>query len=346
MQVLENEANQKYNQLLLEWAYDPNYLDDLNADFPSFYGGAYINSQKCLVLQVTVFDDEVKNYFNGIIDLSNVCFEKVKYSYSDLKKAHSEIASKMSDSSDDSFIAKIAGVGFSIPDNSVSLYLIGSKTIEKTLEIQKEIFEKLTSFDHIRIKTVSAKDVPTATVQPGTKISYSNSYRSVGFWAKDSNDDLGVVTAPHSSLSSGTTMTIGSSTFGVAGTPYYSGNVDAVFVKRTNSSFSPSRYISGGSFSLGAGSSVGSTVYSKGVTSGYQSGQIVDNNYTTSYGISSCILADSTSAGGDSGGVVAAGGTSNLRYLAGIITGHQGGTNYLICVKALYILSTLNLTVY
>ena len=43
IQNKENIACGKYNLLLKKWAYDPNYIDDVNADFPEFYGGAYIN---------------------------------------------------------------------------------------------------------------------------------------------------------------------------------------------------------------------------------------------------------------------------------------------------------------
>ena len=78
--MLENSCNDKYNKLLEYWAYDPAIIDDTNANFPSFYGGIYINEQKSLVIQVTCLNDAVKAYFGNIIDLSNVVFEEVKYS--------------------------------------------------------------------------------------------------------------------------------------------------------------------------------------------------------------------------------------------------------------------------
>lgn len=92
LQALENDATKKYNKLLATWAYNPMIIDDVNANFPEFYGGAYINKQKKLVLQVTSLDKSVILYFKNIIDLTNVIFEEVKYSYDELKQAHAQIA--------------------------------------------------------------------------------------------------------------------------------------------------------------------------------------------------------------------------------------------------------------
>lgn len=350
LQTLENEANEKYNKLLETWAYNPQFIDDVNANFPTFYGGAYINGEKKLVIQVTSCDESVVGYFENIIDLTNVIFEEVKYSYDELKQAHAEIAEKMDATSTDSLISNIAGVGISFPDNAVSLYLVTSESVAKSDSIRKEIQNKVSTFDNIKIITTPTKDTPSAAVEPGTEIKNSGYSRSVGFWAEDGDGNLGIVTAPHSSISEGTTMSIGTRTFGTAATPYYSGNVDAVFVERTNTYFSATRFVSGWDFNLTSSGytilAVGSTTYSKGISSGCQSGEITDNNYTTSYGISNCVVTSATCDSGDSGGIVAGSGTSSSRYVAGIITGKQGGTSYVIYVKAGNILSTLGVSVY
>lgn len=51
LQTLENDANEKYNTLLQYWAYDPQFIDDVNANFPTFYGGAYIDAEKNLLFK-------------------------------------------------------------------------------------------------------------------------------------------------------------------------------------------------------------------------------------------------------------------------------------------------------
>ena len=350
LQEKENVANEKYNILLKEWAINSQVIDDTNANFPAFYGGAYINDYKELVIQVTELNEDILAYFSGLIDLEDVVLEEVEYSYEELIEQHDDIASKMNENSSSSLITQIAGVGISIPDNAVSLYIVGADINAKSTDLQSEVQNQLSTFDNIKIIATSEKDTPASAVQPGTKISSNGRMRSVGFWAEDSSGNLGIVTAPHNTMSEGTIVTVDSETFGTAGTPHFSGSVDAVFIQRTNNDFTPSRYVSGGGFSLysnGVGIlAVGSTTYSKGITSGYRIGEVIDTNYSTAYGISNCVITSAPCESGDSGGIVAGNGNSSNRYVAGIITGKQGGTGYIMYVKASNILSTLGVTVY
>lgn len=80
-QELENDAVEKYNVLLSEWAYNKDKIDDVYADFPDYYGGAYINDKRQLVIQVTELSDVVKAELSDIISLDNVVFEEVNYPY-------------------------------------------------------------------------------------------------------------------------------------------------------------------------------------------------------------------------------------------------------------------------
>lgn len=354
LQTLENDANEKYNKLLATWAYNPMIIDDVNADFPEFYGGAYINKEKKLVLQVTSLNKSVILYFKNIIDLTNVIFEEVKYSYEELKQAHAEIVQKMDVTSTDSLISSITGVGISFPDNAVSLYLITSDSVAESKSIKHEIQDKVSTFDNIKVIATQSKDIPVASVEPGTEILNPGFSRSIGFWATDASGNLGIVTAPHASISEGTIISIGTTTFGTACTPYFTGNIDAVFIKRTNPYFTPTRYVSGWDFNLNSNSyttlAVGSTTYSKGITSGCRTGEIIDINHTTDYGISNCVITTSHCDRGDSGGIVAGGGNSSNRYLVGIITGSKDvlfqDTNYTMYVKAGNILPALDISVY
>lgn len=350
LQSKEDEANAKYNQLLREWAHNPEYIDDICADFPSFYGGAYIDSEKNLVIQVTELSDANIAYFSSIIDLDNVQFEVVNFSFSELMAEYEAILSQIKKENTRVSECPIDGVGLSMRNNAINLYIIQPENaIASTYSIQETI-DTVTTFENIRIIESTEQDATCATVEPGSGISNGNYNRSVGFWAYDEDDNLGIVTAPHSSIASGDTIKIGSSTFGTADTPYFSGEVDAVFIRRTNSSFTPTRNITGWDFDLqSSGYTIlaeGSTTYSKGITSGCQTGEIIDISYSTSYGISNCVVTSAPCASGDSGGIVAGSGNSTSRYVAGIITGTRGGTNYIIYVKISKILSTLDLSVY
>lgn len=276
LQAKENEANDKYNKLLSFWACDSEYVNDSDADFPSFYSGAYIDGQKNLVIQVTILNDGITAYFSKIIDLSNVIFEEVKHSYDELKAAHAAIVEKLDPTSKDEVISSISGVGISFRNNAVNLYVVTSEANARSMNFLQKVKKEISPFDHIQVIATSGKDVPCASVEPGTEIKNGTFSRSVGFWAYDANNNLGLITAPHDSAAAGDTMKIGIRTFGTAGTPSYSGSVDAVFIERTNTYFTATRYVSGWGFNLTSNGhttlAVGSTTYSKGITSGCHMG--------------------------------------------------------------------------
>lgn len=312
-------------------------------------GRVIIDEYKNLVIQVTTFNKHVVEYFSEYIDLSNVELEEVSYSFEALKAEKEAIVDKMK-SEDNELINRISGVGISFYDNAINLYIVGSDDNARSSDFRNKVKCEISSFENINIITTSGKDTTCATsVQPGAEISNSGSTRSVGFWAYK-NGTLGIVTSPHNSISEGDTIRIGNVTFGTATTPYYSGAVDAVFIERTNADFLPTRTVSGWNINLTSGGyttlAVGYTAYAKGKTTGGMTGQIIDTNYTTSYGISNCVVVNTACAGGDSGGIVAGDTSSSSRLVAGIITGKQGDTSNLIYVKAYNIVSTLGITLY
>jgi len=285
LQAKENIANDKYNTLLAKWAYNPNFIDDVKANFPLFYGGAYIDENKELVIQVTKLDDDIRKYFSDMIDLTDTRFEVVKYSFEKLKAEKDNIVKKMNSTSKDDLISSM---GISFSKNSVSLYLCLPENIS-TADIDESVKNKISSFENIDIIITDKKEKQCASVQPGSGITNGIYTRSVGFWAV-SGGDVGIVTAPHSTISQGTTMTINSQTFGIAGTPHYGGNLDAVFIKRTNSNFTESRHVPSWGFELKSKSytflAVGSIAYSYGITTLAGIGTVKDINYTTRSGIS------------------------------------------------------------
>ena len=118
----ESIAGEKYNNLMREWAFDPDYISDTNADFPEFYGGAYINEDKLFVIQVTNSFEEAREYFSGMIDLTDVAFEKVKYSIYDLKEVQSAVVQEI-ESNADLFSNGYMGVGISSKHNEVTVYV-------------------------------------------------------------------------------------------------------------------------------------------------------------------------------------------------------------------------------
>lgn len=344
--IKENLAIEKYNQLLYNWAYDKACVSDINADFPEFYGGAYIDDDKNLVIQVTELDESVENCIEDIIDIENVEFEVVEYSFARLMEEKQKIEEKAWNNSKNR-VTSIVGVGLDIYDNEVEVYLCDADTAFGVYPLSENV---VSDFEHISYQYVDEEDRPAEIVFPGGEISSGGSSRSVGFWAENSSGQVGIVTAPHDTLSARDTVYVGNTAFGIAETPYFSGNVDGVFIRRTNTNFTPSRYVQGGGFSLVADATttlpVGATTYSYGKASKYQEGIIQTITYTTSYGISNVVVTSAPSVAGDSGGIVAGSGTTSSRYVAGIITGRQGGTGYLMYIRANGLLSRLGVSVY
>lgn len=103
----------------------------------------------------------------------------------------------------------------------------------------------------------------------------------------------------------------GGTAFGYAEQFNLDESVDAVFVKRTNTNSTPSRYVQGHGFSLVSNSyvslPVGATVYSRGNTSKNKTGTVLDVNYSCSlsgYSFTDMVKASDSVDGGDSGGIV------------------------------------------
>ena len=326
MQELCDEANEKYNILLQEWTKEDNDKEEIV--YPDYYGGTYFDEDGSLVLCVTDIKDEIKEDLSRLIDLKNVKFKLVKYPYSQLcaeKKILSN-ALLFNRKNSDLDTEDIVAVGISNKNNAVIIY---SKAAKKNSDIEKAFPE----YENIEYRLNSKPITPCSAVEPGTAISN----RSAGFWAYDSNGNLGIVTSPHTTITSGMSIAINGVTFGNASQPYCGGTTDAVFVRRTNTMFTPTRYVSGWEFNLKSTSTItlaeNSYIYKKGTATGCTLGTIVDNQYDFSWtqnGIlkqfENCVLTTANTDGGDSGGIVAGGGSSSSRYVAGIVIAMNGAT--------------------
>lgn len=289
-----------------------------------------------------------------MIDLTNVLFEEVKYPFSTLITERDAAVAKMVETNT-KYADTISAIGLSMQNNAINLYLDMSSVERHQIDV-KDICNYLTSFERINIIEATGKDQPAAAPAPGDAISISGT-RSIGFWAYDSNNYLGIVTAPHDSVSEGDPAYIGNMRFGTASTPCCGGNVDAVFIRRTASSFTPTRYIEGHETFYASGTfnalPENAIAYSRGCVNHHESGRVLDIFYSANYGanhnniiVDHCVLVEARCDQGDSGGIVVGGGNANTRYIVGIIAASQGGTYNLIYSKASFLLLTSDCTVY
>lgn len=347
-----SRAFEMYNDLL-------NYWTDSKSDtiiYPDVYGGAYVNDDGHLVVLVT---EQNYDAFKEAIPTSEVIFENVSVSYAKLLSEKDKVVQAMLDPASDLY-GIVTSVGIISSKSSIVVYVAddGISTYSNDTEYTNAI-KYITECDIIIERgnngTTPQNNYTTAnyTVNPGSKISVNyngySSFRSIAFWAYDSSGNLGVVTAPHSTLQIGMPMTYSGSNFGECTKAVFSGNVDAAFIKMEYTGFTPSTYVPGHGFNLNGGNVAGElplnyTVYTVGAKSGPQVGKVTAQSVTTGYGISECVVASNYADFGDSGGLAAVQ-VNGEYYVAGIITGKTSSNNVGF-TKVKYALNTLGLTIY
>lgn len=156
----QGEAIEKYNALLTEWAYDKNMIDDVHADFPYYYGGAYLDGGK-LVIQVTELSDAVKEELAGIISLENVLFEEVTYAYTELVAVNDALGEALQDTEMRAALGAVTEMGVDIKDNSVYVGIAAAENSEAALQVI-ETCNEITDFENIKYRYDSSRTEPAA----------------------------------------------------------------------------------------------------------------------------------------------------------------------------------------
>lgn len=121
LQRVAEHSSDQYNHLLQVWSKDPNYPSDTDANFPAFYGGAYMDGPE-LVIMVTSLDEETIGYFEALIDLEHVQFSLADRSFQELLHTQASINEWLASNPLDETAAHITGTGISMRENSVVVY--------------------------------------------------------------------------------------------------------------------------------------------------------------------------------------------------------------------------------
>lgn len=156
----QSDAIEKYNALLTEWAYDKNMIDDVHADFPDYYGGAYLEGEQ-LVIQVTELNDAVKEELAGIISLENVVFEEVTYAYTELVSANDALVEALQDTEMRAALNAVTEMGVDIKDNSVYVGIAAAENSETALQVI-DTCNEITGFENIKYSYDSSRAEPAA----------------------------------------------------------------------------------------------------------------------------------------------------------------------------------------
>ena len=120
-------------------------------------------------------------------------------------------------------------------------------------------------------------------------------------------------------------MSINNTYFGTATKKHLGGTVDAIFIPRSNTSFSPTRNITGVPYTVAGystGVPEGSTVITVGTTSGVQIGTVLSTSTSALYHdqeLTDLLLTSTQVNGGDSGGIVLRLGSNSNLYICGIM---------------------------
>lgn len=324
----EDNAIQMYDILLNEWSTNGS-MNDSDIDYPEFYGGAFLDADKNLVIQVTDLNEEVQKYFAELIDTDNIVFQEVKYAYSELLEQMEAISQNMTTNG---ALCDISGAGIVSSNNGINIYFDPNVTRVKYVRGNYDEILWIDNISFIEVKSTEACSSP----EVGSKINVDgtnyNSYRSIGFWAKDSAGNYGIVTAPHSTMTVGMSARIGSTSFGEVSSISFGGSVDCAFIRRTSTSFTPTRNVSSLNLSIsGYVRSVleGATIYTIGDETGLQSGTVLNSNHTANYSntvLTNTFLTSNMVNNGDSGGVVLQYLNSKI-YIAGIIVAKSRPVN-------------------
>ena len=153
---MEQISLQKYNDLIKFWCGNTGVADEAAAEYPDFYGGAYLDEERALVLLVTSDENAAAAYFSDLIDMEHVTIRTVQYNYWTLLKEQAQIAALMP-TFEGTLIKRITGVGIDIKGNAVALYVETDHADDADL-IKKEVAEKISRFDRITIIVQNKKD--------------------------------------------------------------------------------------------------------------------------------------------------------------------------------------------
>ena len=105
--VREGKACDAYDRLLASFSSDPLTRGD---DYPAFYGGAFVDENGDLVINVTNKDAAVIETLTAITGLSEIKIQTVSYSYAELVKMSDELQDRLA-FEEPKLMAMISGFG-------------------------------------------------------------------------------------------------------------------------------------------------------------------------------------------------------------------------------------------
>lgn len=310
-------ANEIYSSLLQSYGlvdlskYDGNdetfvgKPELISADYPSYYGGAYINDKGNLIVLVTAPIDDCRDTIEKISQKENFIVKHCQYSYKELLEVKEKIQKIHNDNLESNIFKNITAYGVSDSEN---LIFVEMEVLSKEhIQLFKE---KISNFPMIAFRH-GEKVVTESTVNAGIGVRNPVGGRSsVGFRA-NTGGVRGFVMSGHGARARNSNITLDSNNAALGRVIgfQWSGSVDAAFVQ-VNNNVTLSNAIANASAnhsSSFAASAVGTFIFQSGITTRLTSGTITTvgvNVNVSGVPMTGMVRATYSSAAGDSGGIV------------------------------------------
>ena len=319
----ESRSCEAYSRLM---EYFSESLGMAECSYPEYYGGAYINDDGGLCLNIVRDCEWPEERIRSIIVDSDYRINYVDYSLSYLCKIQKDLSDYVFES-DENALDDVYAFGIDERTQRVRVYL--QKLSEEATNL---ILEQFAFPDIIDFVLSPGEVVNDTNLCAGNPISTACIAYRAEVMTSSGTTVCGVLTAGHVVALGGYLYTQNGAPFAQCILRQESGNADAAFCKITNPSYVPVNTIyDSGTQTLSllvTSPPLNSLVYRIGISNqGLSMGYVTDTSYTTIangftfYGLTA---ATYTSTGGDSGGLIYQLSDTGIRKTAGIHKGHTG----------------------
>lgn len=354
--TFQMNANITFNKLLNSFNNKISRSENQEQEYPDYYGGAFINEQGILVVNVYLPARNVKATTLQSLAQDNAIITKpCDYSYNHLLGLMQKIREYKTSNPNAELTKKFCMTVLKEIENRVYVYLSDSDIT--TIQSFKENVSDSPAICFF----VGKKSVKQASnnINPGVGVYYEDSKGthtgSMGYRAKR-NNTVGIVTAGHVARTKGIKLYSSfngtSKYFGESEYAVVSGAVDACFIK-TYAGFEGTNIIGDANLYTVAMTPAVNTIVNLRSYVGHKWGPIKDLHVDVDYGDGDSftnlmdIDYNGTTIGGESGGIVyAVDSSSKLRYTVGLHEGTSPATGYAHTIKAIEANKALSLTQY
>lgn len=326
-------------------------------EYATYFGGSYINDDADLVVMLTSMEENVLNYYRGVINNDYVIYQLCNNSLNELNELKDSILDyyEQNYNANDVLLSAISSVSICDQINKVVVCMRDCDD-SKICSFKTNI----TNSDNVIFENDSCLSNRQTGINTSAQIAFGTEGTSangarLGFGCyKNVNGTIkhGFITCGHGN-SVGSSVYLGNTAVKIGtvyNTSFYNNsNTDASFVEFESSLYSINSAIDGTDYSIVNGSylslySVGTTVILANGTSGMSSGKIKSTSVTlTADGVTTnnLISASYSSKDGNSGGAVIRQ-VRDKYYATGIHTGRSG--LYAVFSRIDYVMDDLDVT--